>query len=95
MNTTRPEHLRYRLLLVCILVGACERNPQEQQDLPFSTMAARIASALAPQSGERAMVRYDPALFAELAASVEGFLRHTGSTSNGFRTVRRRIMQHV
>ncbi len=78
MNTTRPEHLRYRLLLFCILVGACERNPQEQQDLPFSTMAARIASALAPQSGERAMVRYDPALFAELAASVEGFLRHTG-----------------
>ena len=78
MNAPRSHRHRGKLLLLCMLLCACAQNAQEHTDLPYAVMAARIADALDAQSGERAMVRYDPNVFADLVPAVETALQGGG-----------------
>jgi hypothetical protein len=57
----------------------CEPRGIAAQDLPYPALAARIASALQLQQGERVLLRLDPAIMAELAPEVRRSLAASGA----------------
>src|SRR5688500_9276952 len=77
------------MLAALPLIAACPRRarpdlePTPEQmaidSLPYDAMASRIITSLQPQAGEHVIVRYDPAVLADLAGRLQEKLAQAGA----------------
>ena len=67
-------------VLAILLVAAGAAAPSAQTEFPWQAMARRIADALQVESGERVMLRFDPATMRALEPEVAKQLRDAGAT---------------